>query len=56
LCQNTRRLLAETFLLDIFFVLTHKGLAAIAATRGDLGQLAPRKKLLKSFSEFPEIF
>src|SRR5216684_2866947 len=28
--------------------------AAVAATRGDLGQLAPRKKLLKSFSSFPE--
>jgi hypothetical protein len=24
--------------------------------RGDLGQLAPRKKLLKSFSSFPEDF
>src|ERR1700740_1718878 len=33
-----------------------KGLAAVAATRGDLGQLAPRKKLLKSFSSFPEDF
>jgi hypothetical protein len=30
--------------------------AAVAATRGDLGQLAPRKKLLKSFSSFPEDF
>src|ERR1700746_1373378 len=30
-----------------------KDLAAVAATRGDLGQLAPRKKLLKSFVEFP---
>jgi len=30
--------------------------AALAATRGDLGQLAPRKKLLKSFSSFPEDF
>jgi hypothetical protein len=26
-----------------------KELAAVAATRGDLGQLAPRKKLLKSW-------
>jgi hypothetical protein len=26
-----------------------KAEAAVAATRGDLGQLAPRKKLLKSF-------
>jgi hypothetical protein len=33
-----------------------KELAAVAATRGDLGQLAPRKKLLKSFSSFPENF
>jgi hypothetical protein len=33
-----------------------KGEAAVAATRGDLGQLAPRKKLLKSFSSFPEDF
>jgi hypothetical protein len=30
--------------------------AAVAATRGDLGQLAPRKKLLKSFSSFLEDF
>jgi len=27
-----------------------------ARKRGDLGQLAPRKKLLKSFSSFPEDF
>jgi hypothetical protein len=33
-----------------------KGIAAVAATRGDLGQLAPRKKLLKSFSSFLEDF
>jgi hypothetical protein len=33
-----------------------KELAAVAATRGDLGQLAPRKKLLKSFSSFLEGF
>ena len=33
-----------------------KNKAAVAATRGDLGQLAPRKKLLKSFSSFPEDF
>src|SRR5713226_2681153 len=33
-----------------------KDLAAVAATRGDLGQLAPRKKLLKSFSSFLELF
>jgi len=26
-----------------------KEVAAVAATRGDLGQLAPRKKLLKSW-------
>jgi hypothetical protein len=26
-----------------------KEIAAVAATRGDLGQLAPRKKLLKSW-------
>jgi hypothetical protein len=26
-----------------------KDIAAVAATRGDLGQLAPRKKLLKSW-------
>ncbi len=25
-------------------------------TRGDLGQLAPRKKLLKSWQSFPEVF
>ena len=31
-------------------------IAAVAATRGDLGQLAPRKKLLKSFSSFLEDF
>jgi hypothetical protein len=30
--------------------------AAVAATRGDLGQLAPRKKLLKSFSSILEDF
>ena len=29
---------------------------AVALKRGDLGQLAPRKKLLKSFSSFPEDF
>ena len=34
--------------LDIPLVFKHKGTAAVAATRGDLGQLAPRKKLLKS--------
>jgi hypothetical protein len=33
-----------------------KELAAVAATRGDLGQLAPRKKLLKRFSSFLEDF
>jgi hypothetical protein len=33
-----------------------KEVAAVAATRGDLGQLAPRKKLLKSFSSFLEHF
>jgi hypothetical protein len=33
-----------------------KAEAAVAATRGDLGQLAPRKKLLKSFSSFPDNF
>jgi len=33
-----------------------KEIAAVAATRGDLGQLAPRKKLLKSFSSFLEDF
>jgi hypothetical protein len=31
-----------------------KGVAAVAATRGDLGQLAPRKKLLKSWQSFLE--
>jgi hypothetical protein len=35
--------------LDFFSLLKHKEVAAVAATRGDLGQLAPRKKLLKSF-------
>jgi hypothetical protein len=34
--------------LDIPMLFKHKGIAAVAATRGDLGQLAPRKKLLKS--------
>jgi hypothetical protein len=30
--------------------------AAVAATRGDLGQLAPRKKLLKSCRVSQKIF
>jgi hypothetical protein len=34
--------------IDISSVFKHKRIAAVAATRGDLGQLAPRKKLLKS--------
>ena len=34
--------------LDIPLLFKHKGIAVVAATRGDLGQLAPRKKLLKS--------
>jgi hypothetical protein len=50
--------------LDKPFVLKHKGLAAVCGglagsgrlKRGDLGQLAPRKKLLKSFTSFPENF
>jgi hypothetical protein len=37
-----------TFVLDISCVFSDKETAAVAATRGDLGQLAPRKKLLKS--------
>jgi hypothetical protein len=37
-----------SFVLDISFLFKHKRTAAVAATRGDLGQLAPRKKLLKS--------
>jgi hypothetical protein len=39
---------ARSFVLDISFLFKHKRTAAVAATRGDLGQLAPRKKLLKS--------
>jgi hypothetical protein len=51
--------------LDILFLIKHKerisGCGESAAsrackTRGDLGQLAPRKKLLKSLSSFPEDF
>src|SRR5260370_26073188 len=51
--------------LDIRHRLRHKqyscGCGELTAlrlhlTRGDLGQLAPRKKLLKSFSSFPEDF
>ena len=40
--------LCRSFVLDISFLFKHKRTAAVAATRGDLGQLAPRKKLLKS--------
>ena len=40
--------LCRSFVLDIPFLFKHKRTAAVAATRGDLGQLAPRKKLLKS--------
>jgi hypothetical protein len=40
--------LRRSFVLDISFLFKHKRTAAVAATRGDLGQLAPRKKLLKS--------
>ena len=32
-----------------------KEAAAVAATRGDLGQLAPRKKLLKSEKSFQKV-
>jgi hypothetical protein len=50
--------------LDKLFILKHKGLAAVCGglagsgqlKRGDLGQLAPRKKLLKSFSSSQKIF
>src|SRR5258708_1441009 len=51
-----------TNLLDEYMPLTSaagsgiNNIAAVAATGGDLGQLAPRKKLLKSFSSFPEDF
>jgi hypothetical protein len=53
---------APHFTVDISFVLKHKKgsrnevHATVSGTRGDLGQLAPRKKLLKSFAEFPEDF
>jgi hypothetical protein len=46
---------ARGFVLDIFFLFKHKERAAVAATRGDLGQLAPRKKLLKSEKSFQKV-
>jgi hypothetical protein len=39
---------AKWFLLTSPSFSSIKEAAAVAATRGDLGQLAPRKKLLKS--------
>jgi hypothetical protein len=44
------------FAVDISRVFKHKNRAAVAATRGDLRQLAPRKKLLKGFLELPRRF
>src|ERR1700760_917608 len=69
--KSTRRLSLRklTFLsctdvsLDIITVLSHKRCSCDGASltpsrlkRGDLGQLAPRKKLLKSFRAFLEDF
>jgi hypothetical protein len=48
LSQNYSQVRVSGFFLDISLLFKHKEGAAVAATRGDLGQLAPRKKLLKS--------
>ena len=41
--------------LDFPALFPHADLSRGCGARGDLGQLAPRKKLLKSLSGFPEL-
>src|SRR5262249_8973771 len=43
------------FRLDIPLRFSQNGFSRGCGARGDLGQLAPRKKLLKSTSSFPEL-
>jgi hypothetical protein len=57
--ESRGRNLTQGFVMATLTSAAYSGIndiAAVAATRGDLGQLAPRKKLLKSFSSFPEDF
>src|SRR5258708_5532850 len=57
--QNISRLALQGRMASTLTFATGLGInneTAVAATRGDLVQLVPRKKLLKSVSRFPEDF